>query len=58
LSWASEIVPLLSILSKFFLIVAIAFSNANGLMSINVVAKPFPKFFNYEEHKPEDIPNE
>ena len=24
----------------------------------NVVAKPFPKFFNYEEHKPEDIPNE
>jgi RNA ligase len=24
----------------------------------NVVAKPFPKFFNYEEHKPEEIPNE
>jgi RNA ligase len=24
----------------------------------NVIAKPFPKFFNYEEHKPEDIPNE
>ena len=24
----------------------------------NVVAKPFPKFFNYEEHKTEDIPNE
>jgi RNA ligase len=24
----------------------------------NVVAKPFPKFFNYEEYKPEDIPNE
>jgi RNA ligase len=24
----------------------------------NVFAKPFPKFFNYEEHKPEDIPNE
>ena len=24
----------------------------------NVIAKPFPKFFNYEEHKPEEIPNE
>jgi RNA ligase len=24
----------------------------------NVVAKPFPKFFNYEEHQPEEIPNE
>jgi RNA ligase len=24
----------------------------------NVIAKPFPKFFNYEEHKPEDIPTE
>jgi RNA ligase len=24
----------------------------------NVIGKPFPKFFNYEEHKPEDIPNE
>jgi RNA ligase len=24
----------------------------------NVIAKPFPKFFNYEELKPEDIPNE
>jgi RNA ligase len=24
----------------------------------NVIAKPFPKFFNYEEIKPEDIPNE
>jgi RNA ligase len=24
----------------------------------NIIAKPFPKFFNYEEHKPEDIPNE
>ena len=24
----------------------------------NVIAKPFPKFFNYEEHKPKDIPNE
>ena len=24
----------------------------------NVIAKTFPKFFNYEEHKPEDIPNE
>jgi RNA ligase len=24
----------------------------------NVIAKPFPKFFNYEEHKLEDIPNE
>jgi RNA ligase len=23
-----------------------------------VVARPFKKFFNYEEHKPEDIPNE
>ena len=24
----------------------------------NVIAKPFPKFFNYEEHTPEEIPNE
>ena len=24
----------------------------------DVIAKPFKKFFNYEEHKPEDIPNE
>ena len=24
----------------------------------NVIAKPFPKFFNMEEHKPEEIPNE
>ena len=24
----------------------------------NVVAKPFPKFFNYEEHTPDEIPNE
>jgi len=24
----------------------------------NVIAKPFPKFFNYEEHEPEEIPNE
>jgi len=24
----------------------------------DVVARPFKKFFNYEEHKPEDIPNE
>ncbi|NJO65858.1 MAG: hypothetical protein HC836_49645 [Richelia sp. RM2_1_2] len=24
----------------------------------NIVARAFPKFFNYEEHKPEDIPNE
>jgi hypothetical protein len=24
----------------------------------NVIAKSFPKFFNYEEHKPEDIPNQ
>ena len=23
-----------------------------------IVARPFKKFFNYEEHKPEDIPNE
>jgi RNA ligase len=23
-----------------------------------IVARPFRKFFNYEEHKPEDIPNE
>jgi RNA ligase len=23
-----------------------------------VIAKPFPKFFNYEEHTPEEIPNE
>lgn len=24
----------------------------------NVVAQPFPKFFNYEEHKPEEIPTD
>jgi RNA ligase len=24
----------------------------------SIVARPFKKFFNYEEHKPEDIPNE
>jgi RNA ligase len=24
----------------------------------HIVARPFKKFFNYEEHKPEDIPNE
>jgi len=24
----------------------------------NIKARSFPKFFNYEEHKPEDIPNE
>ena len=24
----------------------------------NVIAKPFPKFFNYEEHTAEEIPNE
>ena len=24
----------------------------------DIVARPFKKFFNYEEHKPEDIPNE
>ena len=24
----------------------------------NVIAKPFPKFFNYEEHTTEEIPNE
>jgi RNA ligase len=24
----------------------------------NIVARPFKKFFNYEEHKPEDLPNE
>ena len=23
-----------------------------------IIARPFPKFFNYEEHKPEEIPNE
>jgi hypothetical protein len=23
-----------------------------------IVARPFKKFFNYEEHKPEDLPNE
>ena len=35
--------------------------NCRGLvldLDGNVIAKPFPKFFNYEEHKPEDIPNE
>jgi RNA ligase len=35
--------------------------NCRGLvldLEGNVIAKPFPKFFNYEEHKPEDIPNE
>jgi RNA ligase len=29
-------------------------TNSKGI----VVARPFKKFFNYEEHKPEDIPNE
>ena len=29
-------------------------TNSNG----EIVARPFKKFFNYEEHKPEDIPNE
>lgn len=32
---------------------------ARGLVidkDYNVIAMPFPKFFNYEEHKPEDIP--
>ena len=29
-------------------------TNSNG----DIVARPFKKFFNYEEHKPEDIPNE
>jgi RNA ligase len=29
-------------------------TNSNG----DVVARPFKKFFNYEEHKPEDLPNE
>ena len=24
----------------------------------DIIARPFKKFFNYEEHKPEDIPNE
>ena len=24
----------------------------------DIVARPFKKFFNYDEHKPEDIPNE
>jgi RNA ligase len=36
-------------------------SNCRGLVldnDGNVIAKPFPKFKNYEEHKPEDIPNE
>jgi RNA ligase len=35
--------------------------NCRGLvldLEGNIIAKPFPKFFNYEEHKPEDIPNE
>ena len=35
--------------------------NCRGLvldLEGNTIAKPFPKFFNYEEHKPEDIPNE
>jgi RNA ligase len=29
-------------------------TNSNG----DVIARPFKKFFNYEEHKPEEIPNE
>lgn len=29
-------------------------TNSNG----EIIARPFKKFFNYEEHKPEDIPNE
>jgi RNA ligase len=29
-------------------------TNSNG----DIVARPFNKFFNYEEHKPEDLPNE
>jgi RNA ligase len=29
-------------------------TNSKGV----IVARPFKKFFNYEEHKPEDIPNE
>ena len=29
-------------------------TNSNG----DIVARPFKKFFNYEEHQPEDIPNE
>jgi RNA ligase len=29
-------------------------TNSNG----EIVARPFKKFFNYEEHKPEEIPNE
>ena len=29
-------------------------TNSEGV----IVARPFKKFFNYEEHKPEDIPNE
>ena len=35
--------------------------NCRGLvldLDGNVIAKPFPKFFNYEEHTPEEIPNE
>ena len=24
----------------------------------NIIARPFPKFFNYEEHSAEEIPNE
>jgi RNA ligase len=35
--------------------------NCRGLIldfNGNVIAKPFPKFFNYEEHTPLDIPNE
>ena len=29
-------------------------TNSNG----DIVARPFKKFFNYDEHKPEDLPNE
>ena len=29
-------------------------TNSDG----HIIARPFKKFFNYEEHKPEDIPNE
>jgi RNA ligase len=29
-------------------------TNSNG----DVIARPFKKFFNYEEHKPEELPNE
>jgi RNA ligase len=36
-------------------------TKCRGLITNNeghLIAKPFPKFKNYEEHKPEDIPNE